>query len=132
MQVIDPFLNVTKKACNATNTQVVQESAGQHDDHRDCDREDLGIVHVCVAAFIAYNGREPVTIMDIDYSIERRSFLAALVAASLRPAAAAAVGEVKRTKGSHIRIGINAYSFNRPLTAGTMTLGDVVDRKSVV
>jgi sugar phosphate isomerase/epimerase len=60
-------------------------------------------------------------------SILRRTFLAALPAAAIRPRAAFAIGEVKRVKGSHIRIGLNAYSFNRPLTAGTMTLDDVVD-----
>src|SRR6478672_3965748 len=60
------------------------------------------------------------------YHIERRGFLAALASASWGPRAFAA-GEVKRVKGSHIRIGLNAYSFNRPLTAGTMTLDDVIE-----
>ena len=61
------------------------------------------------------------------HRIERRAVLAALAATSLRPSAAFAIGEVKRVKGSHVRIGLNAYSFNRPLTAGSMTIEEVVD-----
>src|SRR5262245_13722524 len=65
--------------------------------------------------------------------IDRRSFLAqplGLAALSLatpdaRPAKAA--DGVARVKGSHIKLALNAYSFNRPLTAGKMTLHDVVD-----
>ena len=34
---------------------------------------------------------------------------------------------VKRRSGVNIKICLNAYSFNRPLTAGKMTLDDVVD-----
>src|ERR1044071_644383 len=63
----------------------------------------------------------------MDYRLERRGFLSALAAGALRPRLAFSTGEVQRVKGSHIRIGLNAYSFNRPLTAGTMTLDDVVD-----
>jgi sugar phosphate isomerase/epimerase len=63
----------------------------------------------------------------MNHNIQRRAFLAALAAASSPTLPAAAIGEVKRVKGSHIRIGLNAYSFNRPLTAGTMTLDDVID-----
>ena len=63
----------------------------------------------------------------MNHRIQRRALLTALSAAALRPRAALAIGEVKRVKGSHIRIGLNAYSFNRPLTAGTMTLDDVID-----
>src|SRR5689334_21226815 len=63
----------------------------------------------------------------MNHNIQRRAFLAALAAASSPPLPAAAIGEVNRVKGSHIRIGLNAYSFNRPLTAGTMTLDDVID-----
>jgi sugar phosphate isomerase/epimerase len=55
----------------------------------------------------------------------RRLFLAQAVA--LTSAAAAPVGEVQRIKGTHIKVGLNAYSFNRPLQAGTMTLDDVLD-----
>lgn len=34
---------------------------------------------------------------------------------------------VKRRKGTHIKIGLNAYSFNKPLMNGTMTLPEVID-----
>jgi len=59
--------------------------------------------------------------------IQRRAFLSAAAAAAIRPPGAFAIGEVKRVKGSHIHVGLNAYSFNRPLTAGEMTLDDVID-----
>ncbi|MCC6368240.1 MAG: sugar phosphate isomerase/epimerase [Bryobacterales bacterium] len=36
-------------------------------------------------------------------------------------------GEVRRRAGSSIRIGLNAYSFNRPLMAGKMNLHEVID-----
>jgi sugar phosphate isomerase/epimerase len=57
--------------------------------------------------------------------LPRRAFLAQTVA--LASTAGASVGEVQRTKGTHIKIGLNAYSFNRPLQAGKMTLDDVID-----
>jgi sugar phosphate isomerase/epimerase len=60
--------------------------------------------------------------------MQRRGFLgwiAALAASSGRLAPAA--GEVKRRGGTRIKIALNAYSFNRPLTAGKMTLDDVID-----
>jgi sugar phosphate isomerase/epimerase len=63
--------------------------------------------------------------------IDRRRFLAqplGLAALSLAtPVARTAIAEPARVKGSHIRIGLNAYSFNRPLMAGKMTLDDVID-----
>jgi sugar phosphate isomerase/epimerase len=54
--------------------------------------------------------------------IGRREFL------GLMPAVLAANGgKVQRlTPGTRIRIGLNAYSFNRPLMAGTMTIPDVL------
>jgi len=54
--------------------------------------------------------------------IGRRGFL------GLLPALAAANGgKVQRlTPGTRIRIGLNAYSSNRPLMAGTMTIPDVL------
>ncbi|HTS65133.1 MAG TPA: sugar phosphate isomerase/epimerase family protein [Candidatus Acidoferrales bacterium] len=54
----------------------------------------------------------------------RRGFLAGSLglAASLD----AAERTVPRDAGTHYRIGLNAYSFNAPLRAGTMTLEDVV------
>jgi sugar phosphate isomerase/epimerase len=60
--------------------------------------------------------------------MQRRHFLS-LAAAAASPAVRAAVpaGGVKRlTPGTRIRIGLNAYSFNRPLMAGTMTIPDVI------
>jgi sugar phosphate isomerase/epimerase len=56
--------------------------------------------------------------------MNRRAFFAAGAAAlSSLPAGA----QVKRQPGTHVRIGLNAYSFNRPLTAGQMKLDDVID-----
>lgn len=44
-------------------------------------------------------------------------------------AAAAPLGiaQVRRAQGSKVRLGLNAYSFNKPLMAGKMTLFDVLD-----
>ncbi|HYZ86107.1 MAG TPA: sugar phosphate isomerase/epimerase, partial [Bryobacteraceae bacterium] len=36
-------------------------------------------------------------------------------------------GAVKRLPGTRLRIALNAYSFNRPLAAGKLTLDDLVD-----
>jgi sugar phosphate isomerase/epimerase len=63
----------------------------------------------------------------------RRAFLSrsigfgALVSAAAPLCQAFASTIVKRHSGVNIKIGLNAYSFNRPLTAGKMTLDDVVD-----
>ena len=62
----------------------------------------------------------------------RRRFLAgsaafAASALAFRPKACEAAGEVKRRAGTRLKIGLNAYSFNRPLMAGKMTLEDVID-----
>lgn len=55
--------------------------------------------------------------------MHRRNFLSLAAAAPLT-----ANGGVKRlTPGTRIRIGLNAYSFNRPLMAGTMTIPDVLN-----
>jgi sugar phosphate isomerase/epimerase len=54
--------------------------------------------------------------------MNRRTFLAAAAAASARLPA-----QVPRRPGTRIKIGLNAYSFNRPLTAGTMKLDDLID-----
>ena len=70
--------------------------------------------------------------------MHRREFLAQPLGAAglclrslplmaLRPPAAHANGTIARSKGSRIKIGLNAYSFNRPLMAGKMTLDDVID-----
>jgi sugar phosphate isomerase/epimerase len=53
--------------------------------------------------------------------------LAVAAAAPAYPDRALAAGEVKRQGGTRITLGLNAYSFNRPLMAGEMTLSDVVD-----
>jgi sugar phosphate isomerase/epimerase len=45
----------------------------------------------------------------------------------MKPHAATAAGEVKRRGGTHLKLGLNAYSFNRPLTTGKMALDDVID-----
>ena len=65
-------------------------------------------------------------------SVPRRAFLTgsiagALSALTMTPGLALAAGEVKRRSGTRIKIGLNAYSFNRPLMSGAMTLDDVID-----
>ena len=57
--------------------------------------------------------------------MDRRDFMR-LAAAAAVPAAALAQGKVARESGSRIRIGLNAYSFDKPLKSGAMTLEDVV------
>jgi sugar phosphate isomerase/epimerase len=66
--------------------------------------------------------------------LPRRRFLsgslsaAALLAAGpARPVSLFAQGKVSRMAGTRVRLGLNAYSFNEPLRAGTMTLDDLVD-----
>src|SRR4051794_10512793 len=54
--------------------------------------------------------------------MQRRTFLS-LAAAS----AASLPAQIHRRSATHIKVGLNAYSFNRPLTAGTMKLDDVID-----
>jgi sugar phosphate isomerase/epimerase len=56
--------------------------------------------------------------------LDRRTFLGAPLASM---AAFAADGKVSRMRGSRVRIGLNLYSFNEPLRAGTITIPDVVD-----
>lgn len=55
--------------------------------------------------------------------MNRRSFLAGAAAVSALPGSA----QVKRVAGSHFRVGLNAFSFNRPLIAREMKLDDVID-----
>src|SRR5512135_714748 len=55
------------------------------------------------------------------------SAAAALAIGPARPESLLAQGRVLRTAGILVRLGLNAYSFNEPLRAGTMTLDDVVD-----
>jgi hypothetical protein len=59
--------------------------------------------------------------------LTRSMGLTALSGVALRPESAFAIGEVKRRSGTRLKIGLNAYSFNRPLMAGTMNLDDVID-----
>jgi sugar phosphate isomerase/epimerase len=58
----------------------------------------------------------------------RRDFLkwTAGLAACARPSTAEAQGKVVRTAGTRVKLGLNAYSFNQPLMAGTLKLEDVV------
>ncbi len=63
-------------------------------------------------------------------TLNRRHLLTAALGAPLAAAAAtpAVTGrEVHRQAGTHIRIGLNAYSFNKALMAGQMTVHDVLD-----
>ena len=53
--------------------------------------------------------------------------IAASTVLALRPESALAIGEVQRRPGTRIKIGLNAFSFNRPLLAGKMNLDDVID-----
>ena len=59
--------------------------------------------------------------------IARRHLLTGSLAAAVTTASGATGGEVKRRAGSRIKIGLNAYSFNKPLLAGKMTIPDVID-----
>jgi len=60
--------------------------------------------------------------------MRRRDLLSLAVAAPLASTSLLANGGVKRlTPGTRIRIGLNAYSFNRPLMAGTMSIPDVLN-----
>ncbi|MCU1260714.1 MAG: Xylose isomerase domain protein barrel [Bryobacterales bacterium] len=53
--------------------------------------------------------------------MKRRQFLAGAIALSGSPLLA-----VKRQPGTRVKLGLNAYSFDKPLRAGSMTLIDVV------
>ena len=59
-------------------------------------------------------------------TVNRRGFLRAAAGAAVGAGAAEAAGKVARVGGTKYRLGLNAYSFNRPLTDGSMTLFDVV------
>jgi sugar phosphate isomerase/epimerase len=56
-----------------------------------------------------------------------RSIGLAASAFAFRPELALANGEIKRKSGTRLKIGLNSYSFERPLKAGKMTLEDVID-----
>ena len=65
--------------------------------------------------------------------MHRRNFLTqsmaatALSAAYLVPQQAQAIGEVQRRKGTRLKLCLNAFSFNRELLSGRMTMDDVID-----
>jgi sugar phosphate isomerase/epimerase len=68
----------------------------------------------------------------MDVPTLRRGFLTSTIglaasALAFRPEPALADGEVKRRAGTRLKIGLNSYSFNKPLTSGKMTLADVID-----
>lgn len=54
--------------------------------------------------------------------MQRRTMLAGMLSG---PLAAATV--VERKRGTHVKMALNAYSFNKPLMAGTMKIHDVID-----
>ncbi len=56
----------------------------------------------------------------------RRQLLTTLPAAAAAMAAPPPTTLARKT-GTHIKIGLNAYSFNRPLMAGKMNLNEVID-----
>jgi sugar phosphate isomerase/epimerase len=60
-------------------------------------------------------------------AMNRRGFLMAGSAALLHAETPRTAGAVRRMQGTRLKIGLNAYSFNRPLMAGKMTLSDVID-----
>jgi sugar phosphate isomerase/epimerase len=69
----------------------------------------------------------------MNLSTHRRTFLrrsfgfaAAAAAVSVPPRAAFAEGKVAREAGSRIKLGLNAYSFDKPLRGGQMTLAEAV------
>jgi sugar phosphate isomerase/epimerase len=58
--------------------------------------------------------------------IHRRRFLTCLPLAALSAGRLPGQGRVARESGARIKLGLNAYSFDKPLRAGKMTLEDVV------
>ncbi len=67
--------------------------------------------------------------------IKRRNFLKTILASPTlastgilsTPQPIPAKDKIKKTAGSKLRISLNAYSFNQPLTEGSMTLDDLLD-----
>lgn len=54
--------------------------------------------------------------------MQRRTMLAGMMGGPLMAASV-----VERRRGSHVKLALNAYSFNKPLMAGTMKIADVID-----
>jgi sugar phosphate isomerase/epimerase len=63
--------------------------------------------------------------------INRRKFLACsagmVAMAPVRTSAGATTETIARESGVKLKLGLNAYSFNGPLLAGSMTLADAID-----
>jgi sugar phosphate isomerase/epimerase len=59
--------------------------------------------------------------------LKRSLGLAAAAATAALPGPALAAANIHRHSGTRLKIALNAYSFNRPLTDGSMTLDDVID-----
>jgi sugar phosphate isomerase/epimerase len=57
----------------------------------------------------------------------RRNFLKTAAGIVSFPAVLSAQGKVQRQSGTRLKLALNAYSFNKPLRDGSMTLFDVVD-----
>ncbi|MFN3324002.1 MAG: sugar phosphate isomerase/epimerase family protein [Bryobacteraceae bacterium] len=66
---------------------------------------------------------------SIHRKLTRRGLVAGVIGAAVpfQALAGTGAGKVKRLSGTRIKIGLNAYSFNKPLMAGTMTIYDVID-----
>ena len=62
----------------------------------------------------------------LSFSPNRRDFLKSSIALSALSASPALAGRIKREPGTRMRLALNAYSFNKPLTDGSMTLFDVI------
>ncbi len=60
-------------------------------------------------------------------NIHRRKFLKRSIGIATVSSTTFAQGKVVRTAGARVKIGLNAYSFNEPLRANTITLAGVVD-----
>jgi sugar phosphate isomerase/epimerase len=67
-------------------------------------------------------------------TIQRRQFISSTLgavslaaAASILPKRTFSQEKISRNTGTRIKLSLNAYSFNDPLRAGTMSLDDVVD-----
>src|SRR5690349_9147487 len=58
--------------------------------------------------------------------IARRTFLSTSIGLTAVSAANTGEATVAREAGSHIRLGLNSYSFNKPLLDGSTTLDAVV------
>jgi len=59
-------------------------------------------------------------------NLDRRSFLMSAAGLALPLSVSAAPG-IKRSDGVKLKLSLNAYSFNKPLRAGEMSLMDLVD-----